>query len=296
MKIIINKKIDKKDMDNASFIFSEKKKDFKLKRIYWDYPPEKQFVIYLYKNKFKIGMLRVIRKKIYLNKKFYSVACITSVGIFPNFRKSGFARILMKKSNLYLKNKFDISLLIARRKLDFFYNKFNFLGYSEFYSIKFKFSNLPSITTKLMIRKKKIINNKLIRLYLETNKKKNGYFKRNKNDWKIINKKISLGKFSIKEFKYKNNCIGYVVYKKNCIFEYGYKKKFLEFFILAINNSFKDIIEIKNPDMEIVNQIKNNNEINIYRRQCVYGGHMINIYNSKHLKNISYNINLFDEF
>ena len=138
MKIFVKKKINKNDINNAEKIFNGKIKNHKLKKIFWEYPSSKQFIIYLKKFNTTIGMIRVIKKKIYLSQKFYNVACITTVGIFPDLRNLGYARILMEKSNAYLKKKFNLSLLIARRKVDHFYNKFNFIGNSEFFSIHFK--------------------------------------------------------------------------------------------------------------------------------------------------------------
>ena len=139
MKIIIKKNINKEDIDNSNKIFDEKKINYKLSKKNWNYPKSKKLIIYLKKNNINVGMIRVIKKKIYLYKKFYNVACLASVGIFPNYRKLGYGKILMKKSNNYLKKKFNKSFLIARRKLDFFYTKFNFIGNSEFLSIITKF-------------------------------------------------------------------------------------------------------------------------------------------------------------
>ena len=86
----------------------------------------------------------------------------------------------------------------------------------------------------LILIKKKKINDNLKRLYISSNKIKNGYFYREKNDWRIVNLKIHQNKFSIIEFKYKNISIGYIIFKKKCIYEYGCDKKFLKLFIQAI--------------------------------------------------------------
>lgn len=299
MKIIIKKNINKEDIDNSNKIFDEKKINYKLSKKNWNYPKSKQFIIYLKKNNINVGMIRVIKKKIYLYKKFYNVACLASVGIFSNYRKLGYGKILMKKSNNYLKKKFDISFLIARRKLDFFYTKFNFIGNSEFLSIITKFKKRNNYNQKkfnINFNKKKKINDNLKRLYISSNKIKNGYFYREKNDWRIVNLKIHQNKFSIIEFKYKNISIGYIIFKKKCIYEYGCDKKFLKLFIQAIKIFFKKEVEIKNPDKRIINELKKYDEIYLNKRLCVYGGHMINLFNRKELNNIYYNINYLDEF
>ena len=75
-----------------------------------------QFIIYLKSKNALIGMVRQL-KKIFLSKKFYNVACLTSIGIFQKFRGKGYSKFLLK--NIILK-KFKISFLIARKKLDHF--------------------------------------------------------------------------------------------------------------------------------------------------------------------------------
>lgn len=300
MKILINNKINKIDLDIANKIFFEKKKlNYKYKSVNWNYPKSKQFIIYLKKNSSIIGMVRVIRRKVFLYNKFFNVACLTSIGILPNFRNFGYGKILMKKTNEYLKKKFDVSILIARKKVDFFYSKFNFIGNSEFYSIYLSFKNKDKKKEKKIefyASKRKQITNNLKKFYISSNNKKNGYFHRTKHDWKIINNKICQKKFIIKEFNYKNISIGYIVFKKNCVYEYGYNIKYLIQFIYIIKANFRKEIEIKNPDQKIIDELKKNNEINIKKRLCTYGGHMINVNQENSLKNIYYNINYFDEF
>ena len=299
MKILIKKNINEFDINNALKIFDKKKINKDLKKKNWNYPKSEQFIIYLKKNNTYIGMLRVIKKKIFLNKKIYNVACLTSIGIFRNFRKLGYGKILMEKSNNYLKKKFDISLLIARRKVDFFYSKFNFIGNSEFFSIFFKTKRKIKYNLRMLnvsSYKKKIINDNLKSLYNNSNKIKNGYFYRKKYDWRIVNFRINQNRFQINVFKYKKKTIGYIIYKKKCIYEYGYNIKSLKLFIRSIKITFNNNVEIKNPDKRIINELKRYDEVYANKRFCSYGGHMINIYKRKELNNIYYNINYLDEF
>ena len=300
MKILINNKINKADKDIANKIFFEGRKNYEFKTINWNYPKSKQFIIYLKNNNSTIGMVRVIKKKIFLSGKFYNAACLSTIGVLPNSRNKGYGKILMEKTNQYLEKKFDIFVLIARKKLDFFYSKFNFIGNSEFYSILLNFkkkdSNRNLKKFKFQLHDKKQINDNLKKLNISSNRKKSGYFYKKKNDWKIINNKIRLNKFIIKEFTYKNKSIGYIVFKKNCIYEYGYNIKHLKHFIHLVKIIFSRKLEIKNPDQSMINELRKNDEINIYKRLCVYGGHMINVNGNEELKNINYNINYLDEF
>ena len=54
----------------------------------------------------------------------------------------------------------------------------------------------------------------------------------------------------------------------------------LKLFIQAIKTFFKKEVEIKNPDKRIINELKKYDEIYLNKRLCVYGGHMINLFNS----------------
>ena len=90
--------------------------------------------------------------------------------------------------------------------------------------------------------------------------------------------------------------MGYIIQKDNTIFEYGYETKYLKYFTIVLQKNFKKFIIIKNPCIKLINQFKSEVEINLSKRFCAYGGHMINPYDKKELKNSNYNINYFDEF
>ena len=297
MKIIIKKKITKLDIINASKIFNENKLEIKQKKNLWNYPKNKQFLIYIKNKNNFFGMLRIIKRKIFLSGKFYNAACISTVGIFPNFRQRGYSKILINKSISIIKKKFDLAILIARKKTDFFYSKFKFVGNSEFFSITIK-KKIQKNLNKKYIRtiKIKALNDHLKKLYIISNNKKNGFFKREKNDWSLINKKIKKEKNDIYKVKFKNLYIGYFISKKNQVIEYGYNPKFLDYFIFSLSLKFNKELKIENPDINFLNELKKNNEILINKRFCTYGGHMINFFQNKKLKNINYNINYFDEF
>ena len=295
MKVFIKKKSNKKDYLNALKIFNKDALDKKVKLELWNSSKSNQFIIYLKSKNTLIGMMRIIKRKMFLSKKFYNVACLTSIGIFPKFRGKGYSKLLLKKSNMILKKKFEISFLVARRSVDYFYNKFDFVGNSEFYSLRFNLSN-KKIKNNISSNKLISLNNTIKRNYRKTNNKKNGYFQRSVTDWKIIEKRINRENFLIKEFKLNRKYIGYIIHKDNTIFEYGYEMKYLKHFTIALRKNFKKFIEIKNPCAKIINQLKNEVELNLTKRFCTYGGHMINCYNNKELYDVHYNINYFDEF
>ena len=180
MKILIKNKTDKADKDIANKIFFGNKKNYKSKCVNWNYPKSKQFIIYLKNNNSTIGMVRVIKKKFFLKGKFYNAGCLSTIGVLPNSRDMGYGKILMEKTNQYLGKKFDILILIARKKLDFFYSKFNFIGNSEFYSVflnfKKKYDNEDLKKFKFYLYDIRQINENLKKLYINSNKKKVAIF------------------------------------------------------------------------------------------------------------------------
>ena len=105
MKILIKKKIDKDDYLNALKLFSKDALDKKFKLEKWNCSKSNQFIIYLKSKNTLIGMMRVIKRKMFFSKKFYNAACLTSIGIFTKFRGKGYSKILLKKSNNILKKK-----------------------------------------------------------------------------------------------------------------------------------------------------------------------------------------------
>ena len=296
MKIFKKITIQNEDFLNFKKIFNINKNITYHKKIFnLENKKKGSYILYLQKKNKKIGMIRIISKKIIFNHKIYSVACVTSVGIFNEFVGKGYSKKLLKLSNFHIIKNFDLALLIARKKLDHFYPKFNFVGNSEFYKVK-----INSIKKKIKFKLRNIekINKDIINLYNDTNKTKNGFFLRNKEDWKIIFLKIKYNKFSFKKIIFSNKLIGFVVYTKNQIIEYGYLKKFEEIFSeIIISNILKHKnIEILNPDSKIFEILKKKYEIEIYKRFCSYGGHMVNVYSNHQLKNLSYNINFLDQF
>ena len=265
----------------------------KVKSLIWNFFKKEQFVIVLKRDKNIIGLIRVISKKVVIGKERIKVACLTSVGVRKIYRKKGYGRILLNKSIALLRKDFDAALLIARKKLDFFYDKFGFIGNSEFCEMKIK---LQKKFQKVNLRKStfNIVNRKL---YSDTFSKSSGYFKRDKNDWKFV--KFKVRKFRFKFISILNNKkreVGYIIYKNNTIFEYALDKKYIKTFYNAIMQVFSGFLIIKNPVKCIINYFQKHNEIQLFKRYCLYGGHMINFFKKKKLNDFKYNINYLDEF
>lgn len=296
LSLIKFKKIDTVLFDISNEIYGEKKKiNKKIKKINWIYNKRKQFFLILKNNKKTVGIMRVIKKKMFYNSKYIKVACLTDIGIRKIFRKRGYAKILLNKSLNLLSTEFDAALLIARKKLDFFYGKFGFLGNTEFVEMKINLKNKNIKKNKIMLKKSNFneVNKKL---YNQTFSKKNGFLFRDKYDWDFLKIKIKHKKLKFLSIynNYKKE-IGYIVYKKNEILEYAFDKKYIEVFYKAIQQKFRGVLIIKNPTKYMVDNFQLYNEISILKRFCLYGGHMVKFFNNYSSK-IKYNVNFLDEF
>lgn len=221
------------------------------------------------------------------------MACLTSIGIKKKFRNKGYAKILIKSTLKLLKKDFDAALLIARRKVNHFYDKFGFRGNSNFCEIKFE-----THSKKLFKLDSKIdFNITKKNMYSSTHKKNNGYIYRNQEDWDLIKLKIKKNFFKLATiFNSKKKEIGYIIFKNKTIFEYGFNNKYLKEFLNSINFFFSGFVVIKNPTKSVLKYYIKYKEVTVSKRFCNFGGHMIYFFKKKNLSKIMYNINYFDEF
>jgi predicted acetyltransferase len=240
-----------------------------------------------------IGLIRVIKRKILIGNKRIKCAFLTSVGIKQKYQKKGYGSILMKKSLKFLKKDYDAALLIARKKADYFYDKFGFKGNSEFSEMQIKFKK----KSKKIKLHKSTINLHFKKAYKKIFDDSSGYIDRDHNDWNLIKLKIKINKLNSVIFS--NNqkkFAGYIIFKKNTIYEYALEKKNVKLFCNIIENYFSGKLIIKNPKKIIIDELEKKYELNISKRYCAYGGHMIIFFKQKKLKSLKYNINFLDEF
>lgn len=293
-----------KEESKINFYISKHKKDFitladtifdksiKLndKKIIWKSNSKKNLYLIIKTKSKIIGLIRIISRKVKINGKFLKCACLTSIGILPTYQKKGFGKKLLETSNNFLKNKFDVAMLIARRKLDNFYSQFGYKGQSEFCEMVIFNKNISKLKKKVT----KNLNKNHRKIYHLTFNKKNGYFIRNKEDWDLVNFRIKLNNLKSISVYNEKKLIGYFVFNNSIIYEYAYKNKFIDIFSSNLGRFFyKDFI-IKNPTDELVKSFEKNFEIKVTKRFCLNGGHMIKFFEKK--QQVKYNINFLDLF
>ena len=236
---------------------------------------------------FSINIVKLIK----INNKNVKCGFISSICIKKQYRGYGISKILIDQSNKnLLKKNVLFSVVIARKKLDYFYNKFNFWGVSTFPEIK-----LNSLKSKKNFQHgiifKEVKNDdieKINSMYKFTYKKINGLVLRKKNDWKFIIKKCENEKIKFLKVIFMKKLIGYVVLKKNQIFEISCKTQ-LDYSntIDALIKKFKfRTLLIFTNNKHSINDILLNYKYKLKYRFVPEGGHMVKILNISTFKNI----------
>ena len=112
----------------------------------------------LFKKKILVGYTCLRIKQLVMNKKKINFLLFDTIIIHPNYRNKGLSKLLMKKNNFIIKKKKLASILTCSKKLEKFYEKFNwkkenkkkfnFIGFNLkknlifSFNINFQFKNL----------------------------------------------------------------------------------------------------------------------------------------------------------
>jgi len=225
-----------------------------------------------------IGVVRLIPNYMEFKKIIYRVVGLSSICIHEKHRNKGYASFMMKAITSQTdKRNFDLSYLIARRQVDFFYIKFGFFGASSYNQ------TIINSVSNIKVNDKEVVN----KFNLENIKKYNKYYnvcykhcfgktKRNHNYWNNIKNIISDDKdYIFKEFTYDCSLIGYEISYKNEIVEVAFDiKKQLNFFVSFFNKK-QFPLKLNIPLNHKLNLFIDQLDVTYTSRRCSYGGHMI---------------------
>lgn len=222
------------------------------------------------------------RNGIKLKSTFLSSICISK-----SFRGKGFSRLLMDEAIKKCEERgSSFAVLIARKAVDYFYNKFSFWGLSEYSKINLKiidktissliYSVLPATDKDLAIVNK-IYDSIYSKLY--------GSCKRSNKYWKYVLWKTKVQQFNFLIFRSEDKVIGYVIFQENDIYEIASTNNIssLEFlYMLRHNYSMNNIKLHCSNEHPIISELKEL-DFSINRRQCIFGGHMVRIIDEDYL-------------
>jgi|TARA_B110000037_G_scaffold58163_1_gene70987 predicted acetyltransferase len=217
-----------------------------------------------------------------IEASFLSYICVDI-----NRRGQGISKNLINKAiELCEKRNKTVSFVIARKKADFFYNKFSFFGFSSYPTITIK--SLPKTSTNDNFSFEEIDTAYLPiveKIYDNIYKFLPGSFYRDQKDWQFIFKKSKLLNVFLKAIlDEENTIVGYIAYKENQIIEFALKEGVNYSNIIISfnkNNGFDSLtfnLGINHP----ITPFLKDYDITYTIRKCWYGGHMMRINNEKY--------------
>jgi GNAT superfamily N-acetyltransferase len=238
------------------------------------------------------GLIRIVPRKIFRIDKSISVAGISSVCILPQYRGKGLSVKLMDEALRYCKDlEYDVSLLFARRNVDYFYTRFGFHGISSYSHICIKKPQQLTISKGYSLAE---LDFNFLNIYSEAFERTYancfGRLHRNMEYWKFLfNSLLFKSNCHFKTIKFKNIAIGYVIWDTNKVLEIAItedinNKDFIHFLFENLAISTGDSLKFEMlPQHSMVKQFYGL-DVTFESRECVFGGHMVKVLNEKNVR------------
>ena len=237
-----------------------------------------------------IGTCFLIDRLFYRGKFKLQGTFISSVCIDERYRKLGFSKLLIEYAIKEIESRnSQFAIVIARRAVDHFYNKFGFWGISQYNKIKLNFKKCSLKFEKgiFSTAKKKDIP-EINEIYKYIYSKLYGSCSRTEKDWKLIFDRAANQNFQIVIYKVDKKISGYMIYSNFEIVEIASTKSVSCFEM--VKNFYKKVSMDKliincSKIHPIFNDLKHL-DVSILSRHCSYGGHMVRITNHSSLLKI----------
>lgn len=242
----------------------------------------KQDVIVLIKPSGEIcGTCFLIDRLFYRGKNQVQGTFLSSICIAEGSRGEGLSRLLMNAAIEECERRSSaFAILIARRAVDHFYNKFFFWGLSQYSSINIKLSDtgplIENYSTAAVTEDDLEIINKL---YEGSYRNLYGACVRSKQYWKYLIWKINEQSQQFSVFKRDGEIKGYAIFSGCNLHEFGTADDVSSLELLnefGKKNSLKEVNLSGSQDHPVVRELQGL-DFTITQRQCNYGGHMVRI-------------------
>jgi len=262
----------------ASTIFQKEENEFKQISLL-DNPNLKNVVIIKSSENKIIGTAFLVERFFPRDGRSIKGTFISSICIHEQWRKKGLSTLLINKCcDLAYKNKSLLAIVIARRKVDYYYNQYGFWGIGNYNIIVMKndFKNTFSDLNEVDVKISDLMT--CSNLYKKTYKNLYGHCRRSIKKWQYILQKKSYQKLNFCLYKYGNKNIGYsVIDNEGSIHELSFSSnpdgKKIIYHLMSKNNQ-KEIVLNLHSNHPILD-IKFNFDISLKSRECYFGGHMI---------------------
>ena len=206
---------------------------------------------------------------------------LTSIYIAESSRGKGLSRLLMDSAIVECERRSSaFAILIARRAVDHFYNKFSFWGLSQYSKINLKLAGILSSGVNYSISP--AIEEDLAAvggLYESTYSGLYGSCVRSVEYWRYVLWKTGNKRISFSVFKMKGRVSGYVIFSGSEIYELAAVQDDSCFELLkelGVKHSLNDVTLHFSSQHPIVCEF-DGVDFSIAKRQCSYGGHMVRV-------------------
>lgn len=239
-----------------------------------------------------MGSAFVLPTQLELNGKLIQASFLSNIAIRPEWRGQGLSITLMNaclQSKLALES--HLSIVIARRAVDRYYQKFNFFGASSYPALGVnRQSFLEKYTTIKNIRSSTISEKDVSfievddvnRIYCSSYLGLNGRCIRSREIWLFLVQKFSRSGIAFRCIRSHEKVIGYYISNlKDSIYEIGFDKESSVVFFEQIADALtsfnceqiKIFCQLNHPILESLKGV----DFTYSVRECDYGGHMIRV-------------------
>jgi predicted acetyltransferase len=251
---------------------------------------EADVVVIVDESKRVIGTCFLIDRLFYRDNIRLKGTFLSSICINEPARGKGLSNLLMNYAIAECERRYSaFAILIARRAVDHFYNRFGFWGISAYSKISIKLEDVTVSKDGLIIRPVTEDDVILLEKIYETNYSfLLGACERSLENWKHILWKARWQGSSFVLFEKQDFVAGYAIYSGSEIYEIA----------SAVGTSYLDLLsslELKyslnnftihaSEHHPIVNELCHL-DFSISNRQCSYGGHMVRVVDVDHLSDI----------
>ena len=233
------------------------------------------------------GTCILIDREFYKNDIRLKGTFLSAICISETHQGQGFSRLLMDEAIKKCEERgSSFAVLIARKDVDYFYNKFSFWGLSEYSTVNFKIPDKPISCSDYSISpatNKDLAN--VNELYDSTYPKLFGSCVRSIKYWNYVLWKTNRQQFNFSIIKSKGIVIGYVIFKDDDIYEIATSNNASNLELLCIMRerySMNNVMLHCSSQHPLIFEL-GELDFSYTRRQCYFGGHMVRILNADHL-------------
>jgi predicted acetyltransferase len=208
---------------------------------------------------------------------------LTSICISESSRGRGLSVPLMNYSITEVERRgAAFAILVARRAADYFYNKFNFWGLSQYSKIHLKLADTCSVSEDYSFSLASESDlPEVSMMYGRTYSELYGACERSIEYWKYVLSKADKQGCNFIVRRAKNEINGYVIFSGSEIYEFACARgaSCLELLRDFGNHSmFRELILHCSQEHPVLNEL-HGVDFSLTQRQCDYGGHMVRIVN-----------------